>query len=135
MPHLFNQTAFSPVGIASPLLYSYIKLVEIELALKNADPRNWGHGHKLDVMIAALSKPALAALFLALNTQLSALWCEKQGGGAINVDPKKYPHLRYLRHITDFPGSLEASSDADLKALKNAVDDLAAELKREGILT
>ena len=135
MPHRFNQMVFSDVDTTSPLLHSYIRLVAIELALKNADPANWSQGHKLDMMITALGKPALQALVITLNSQLSRLWCEKLGGGAANINPRKYPELRYLRHDTDFSGSSQASSDADLEALKNAIEDLAAELKREGILT
>lgn len=134
MPHLYNQRAFADLNTASPLLHSYIRLVAIEIALKNLNMANWSYSHQIDVMIAALGKPALQALVQKIKVLLGGLWCEQKGGGPVLVSSSNYPTIRYLRHVSDF-GGLSASSEADLITLKNAVEDLANELKREGILT
>ena len=133
MSHRYNQRVFANADLASPLLYSYIRLVGIELALKNWDRANWSLGHQIDSMIAGLGKPALQALAQRLSGILTRLWCEQKGGGAALGSSSSYPTIRYLRHASDFLGSSEATSDSDLVDLKNAVDDLADELKREGI--
>lgn len=135
MPHDFNQRVFASLDTTSPLLHSYLKLVGIELALKNHDQSNWSQGHHIEVMISALGKPALVALAQTLRTVLASLWCEKKGGGAVNVTASNFPTIRYLRHDSDFAGSSDVSSDADLIRLRDAVDDLATELKKEGLLS
>ena len=136
MPHKFNQRAFSSLDTNSPLVRSYLKLVAIELALKDGDLTNWSLNHHIESMIASLGKPALTALAATLRSALSNLWCEKKGGGgAARVSAQIYPHIRYLRHISDFAGVTDASSDGDLQTLRDAVDDLESELKREGILS
>jgi hypothetical protein len=135
MPHLYNQKAFASLDITSPLLHSYIRLIGIEIALKNFDLANWGLGHQIDTMIAGLGNPALLALVQRLQARLTKLWCEKKGGGATYVSGSNFPTLRYLRHVSDFVGSTDASSDTELLELRDVIEDLATELKREGILT
>jgi HPt (histidine-containing phosphotransfer) domain-containing protein len=134
MPHLYNQRAFTDFDTANPLLNSYIRLVAIELALKNWNAANWGSGHQIDMMIASIGKPALLALAQKLQALLASLWCEKKGGGPTLVTSTNYPAIRYIRHVSDF-GNSSASSENELEDLKNVIDDLFNELKREGILT
>lgn len=134
MSHQYNQRVFATVDITSPLLYSYIRLVGVELGLKNGDSANWILGHQIEVMIARLGKPALYPLSQRLGTVLASLWCEKKGGGSAPVSAANYPTIRYLRHASDFLGSSDSTPDTDLLDLKNAVNDLVNELRREGVL-
>jgi hypothetical protein len=132
MPHKYNERVFATPDLAAHLVPVYLLLVGIELALKNFRPANWSLGHQIDLMLAPLGKPALLALAQTVMLALQCLWCEQKGGGAGRVSSACYPGIRYLRHDSDHQHN--CSSDGDLLALRNALNDLAAELRREGIL-
>lgn len=115
MAHIYNRTAFRPgrldiTPLSSPLLSSYCRLVSIELLLKDY-LRSLGetvqNTHDVPAMLAHLAakKPTQAAILNALNstlkTTLSGLWCEGQSG-VQKVPQKSYPHIRYLRHDSEY---------------------------------
>lgn len=118
MPRTYNRRAFG--NLTSPLMELYGKLVAVELALKDVhayrpglpktDPLKLAFdpsGHNILGAIQSLNYPSPVLTGLtALEAQLRTL---KADGGSL--DPRKYPHLRYLDHQSDHP---DGSTDTDL---------------------
>jgi hypothetical protein len=109
------------------LLRLYCNLISIELRLKDARPQ-WQSGHDIGSMLADIGE---AALSVQLRTKLSALKCTARDGTEVPVDPAQYPHIRYLRHETDFPGAVK---DADLDDAVLLIPDILLSMRNKGIL-
>lgn len=129
MASLYNRTAFRPgrldvTPLSSPLLSSYCRLVSIEMLLKD-HLRHLGetvaNTHDVPRMLAhlAIKSPPMTAVLNGLNTSLKAglmrLWCEGKSGTQM-VPASSYPHIRYIRHDSDFAS--DASSDKDVHDLE-----------------
>lgn len=132
MPHTYNQRVFDVPDLSSPLVLLYLRLIAIEIALKNHDATNWTLQHDVVLMTSSFQDAALNALAARAKTCLGVLWCEKRGGGYVRVSAANYPVVRYLRHSSDHAAS--ASSDVELEDAKLAVNDLADELRRRKVL-
>lgn len=124
MDYAYNRKAFRSVYVApgvEPLAIAYCELVLTELALKEnlsfcQTAQNGGHDLPQLIHRVAIRNPSvgisLNALRVQLASALSALFSQSKNGTARNVPSNSYPHIRYLRHISDWP--THSSSDADL---------------------
>lgn len=128
MPYQYNRNAFSvmqSIPDASPLVSAYSILVCIELFLKEQLPAgtfNHGNGHNvpfhLNMLAGTLDAPhqaTLQALSVSLGNHIGSLWSEGFKGSN-RVPSRSYPHIRYLRHDSDWASP--HSTDADLMKLK-----------------
>ena len=59
------------------------------------------------------------------------LKCTARNGLEAPVDPMQYPHVRYLRHESDFPGAV---TDADISAVLELIPDIILVMKQKGLL-
>lgn len=128
--HKFNRAAFFGLNASSPLVKLYLRLVALEMALKDTDPSNYSLGHDVIQMVQNRNDPALSALATALHAALAGLHCTDRRGRPATVSPAKYPDLRYLRHDSDFPGT---TTDGALATALQALEDLITELARHGV--
>jgi hypothetical protein len=128
--HRFNRAIFFKVDGAAPLLRLYTRLVALELTLKDAEARNYNHGHDIVSMVQDRGDAALSVLANALRAALAALHCTDRSGKHATVVPAVYPGVRYLLHESDFPGK---TTDADITAALQALEDLLSELGRHGV--
>jgi hypothetical protein len=128
--HRRNRATFFNVDGADPLLRLYARLVALELTLKDEDAANYRRGHDVVAMVQDRGDTTLSALATALNTALAALHCTSRSGSGVPVVPSKYPDVRYLRHVSDFPGT---TTDTDLQTALQALEDLLLELARQGV--
>lgn len=128
--HRFNRAIFFTVDGAAPLLRLYARLIALELTLKDENPDNYQRAHDVVQMVQDRGDAALTTLAYALNAALGALHCTNRTGGTAKVSPKIYPGIRYLLHENDYPGT---TKDADLALALLALEDLLAELKRQGV--
>ncbi len=129
MDYAYNRRAFRSVRNASniePLALVYCELVLTELGIKESlrfcqTPHNGGHNLPQLIQRVALRNPragvALNSLQVQLASALTALFSQSKLGTARNVPATSYPHIRYLRHSSDWPS--QCSSDADLTALSS----------------
>lgn len=137
MASLYNRTAFRPGRLdvtpqSSPLLSSYCRLVSIEMLLKD-HLRHLGetvaNTHDVPRMLTHLASkaPPKAALLNGLNTALKAgltrLWCEGKSGTQM-VPASSYPHIRYIRHDSDFTS--DCSPDRDIHDLEVLTQQIQA---------
>ncbi len=129
--HKVNRAAFYRLDATSQLLKLYVRLVALELTLKDDNAANYGHAHDVVKMVQDRNDAALSAKAIALDATLKKLWCTGKGGAQVPVSPKKYPDLRYLRHETDFPGT---TTETDLTDANTALEELFEELKRHKVL-
>ncbi len=117
MPHKYPRNAFLTVGTGHGnhvLVRLYSVLVAMELAFKDnshADTGSWTSGHNVPSMMSAVD----AALGTRLGNALGQLRCTALDGNAASVSASVYPHIRYLRHETDFPPPHISSSDGDIE--------------------
>ena len=88
----------------------------------------WQSGHDVPGMLADIGE---AALSVQLSGKISALKCTARDGTEAPVVPSVYPHMRYLRHETDFPGAVK---DADLNSALDLIPDIILSLEQRGIL-
>jgi len=116
------------MAVASPLLGLYCSLVDLELALKNHFwGGGWRRGHRVIEWVAELGE---AALSVHMENCIAALQCTALTGAAAAVAGNSYPDLRYLRHADDFAGT---STDQQLQAALQAVDDVKNALRAQGV--
>jgi hypothetical protein len=122
-----NRLAFRSVRSApgvAPLVIAYCSCVLLELSLKqhlNLTITANNIGHDLPQLIQRLGlthvrqRPTCSALQVQLADCLRRLCVQGKNGSPSRVPPNSYPHLRYLRHVTDW--NSETSSDSDVKTL------------------
>ena len=128
--HKVNRAAFFTLDPQSPLLRLYVRLVALELALKDKDATNWHLRHDVVRMAKKVQDPSVNNLADQLDRTLVALTCTDLDGTSIGVPGHNYPYVRYLRHESDFAGE---TSDSALAAALAALETLLAELKRHGV--
>lgn len=133
--HRHNRKAFSNVDANHRLVRLYMRLVALELTLKDRDHANYTKSHDIFLMIGDLKNipnpGVLTPLSTALATSLNALHCTMKDGSPGHVTSKIYPGMRYLRHVSDFSGT---TTDNDLDTANSSLDELLKELKQQGIL-
>ena len=125
-----NRAAFrsvrSATGVA-PLVVAYCSCILLELGLKqhlNLITTANTAGHNLPYLIQRLGlahsrhRVTCIALQSQLTDCLRGLQSQGKNGLPSPVPPNAYPHLRYLRHNSDWVA--QASSDTDI-ALLNAL--------------
>lgn len=129
--HLTNRRAFATLDGTDPGLKVYCSLVALELALKDRDVAHLRLGHKVCQMIRnAFATAKVGVLVSQLEAHLKALPCSDKQGQAATVRPEQYPDLRYVRRDGDFSGGVGSQV---LEGIKKVLDDLIAELKKEGL--
>lgn len=127
MAFTYNRSAFrAPVTApnlpCSPLLGAYVTLVALELFLKDyltLHVAGVPTSHDVPKLLKTLAghlggKHAgpISSMALQLSTKLASLWCKGRDGNATPVPSNSYPHMRYLRHDSDWGSS--ASTDEEL---------------------
>jgi hypothetical protein len=144
MPTSYNIRSFKSVRQAHGvglLAKCYLACVYLELCLKSVPPliQHAGtSGHDLPAMLCMLAtsqaSPATVrtarALAAMLGTKLSRLHCMGRGQQPALVPSGNYPHMRYLRHDSDWPGTTQSSSDTDLKGLLYLLDQIFLTLRQ-----
>ena len=133
MPHSYNRQSFQVGGSdrSNPLLCLYCSLVVLELSIKDHfhQSGSWKKGHFIiDWLTNDLGETSLGQ---QLQIKLSALYCTHKDGTEVNVDPNRYPAIRYLRHETDFTGK---STDAQLTEALDLIKDIRSHLRNQGIV-
>lgn len=135
--HLANRAAFAQASSSDPVVATYLQLVVLELALKDAVPTNHTLGHDVFTMLRnwpSISSPVNVAA-QALESALARLICHrvtKQVRIVANVRADKFPDLRYVRHSQDFTTPHTPLSDCvDVQQFANQLVD---ELKRGGFV-
>jgi hypothetical protein len=137
MAHKYPRNAFLTVGNGHGnhvLVRLYSVLVAMELALKDANRAiagTWSSGHDVPTMMSAYD----AALGGSLGVALSQLRCTDKFGNTAPVATSNYPHIRYLRHETDFPPPPVSSSDGDITATLNIAIQCLGVIRAAGLLT
>lgn len=137
MAHKYPRNAFLTLGTGHgqpTIARLYAVLVAMELALKDAARAvsgNWTSGHDVPTMMSKFD----AALGTTLGNALSQLRCTDQNGNCASVLSKTYPHIRYLRHETDFPPPPDSSSDGDVETALNIAIQCLDIIKAAGLLT
>jgi hypothetical protein len=129
MPHKYNVAAFE-AGAASPhpLLQVYCRLVVAELALKDSGATWPDVGHDVPQLLSDIGE---AALSVQLQGRLTALKCTAKDGTEAPVRAAHYPHLRYLRHESDYPGRVK---DSDLNAVLGVLADVMLVLRAKKLI-
>lgn len=126
--HRLNRRVFYGLDSNSPLLLLYTRLIALELYAKGRLPA-WASGHDVCILLQDGSYSAtIATLATNLSSALAPLACTDRNGSA-SVVGAVYPNLRYLRHVTEFAGG---SSDHDLQAALDVLDDIVDELQQSG---
>lgn len=129
MGHRYNIAAFEAVRAEGnpPLVRLYCGLVVIELALK--DGRSpWQSGHDVASMLAEIGETSLS---VQLRGRIGELKCTAKDGTEAPVGPSQYPNIRYIRHESDFPGTV---MDIDLNTALAVVADIVVSLRQKGLL-
>lgn len=129
MNYAYNRTAFRSVcdtpGV-HPLATAYCHCVLMELSLKqylavSASPVNEGHDLPTLIQRVGLKNRRYLGFCNALQRQLAdalrGLHSQGKDGGACIIPSRSYPHLRYLRHESNWPSP--CNSDTDIDALNN----------------
>lgn len=129
MPHRYNVAAFQ-AGVlpAHPLLQLYCSLVVVELALKDSSASWPTVGHDVPQLLADFGESALS---VQLQGKLAALKCTGKDGSETPVRAAHYPHLRYLRHESDYPGKVK---DAELRGVLAVVADVMLVLRKKKLI-
>ena len=115
-----NNIRLFSSGLRSDLVESYLLLIGIELALKDAKFTS-DNGHDIPGMLIqasesekAIAKQGVQVQLLGLATQLSnslkAVTCQSIDGQPQPVPHKSYPYLRYCRCEGDWNGTSETSA-------------------------
>jgi hypothetical protein len=129
MAHTYNIRAFQ-AGSASPnpLLRLYCGRVVAELALKDASAVWPRYGHDVPRLLAEIGESALS---VQLQGQLSTLKCTAPDGGEVPINSSNFAHLRYLRHESDYPGTV---SDGAIEDLLDVLSDIILFLRGRRLL-
>ena len=127
-----NRLAFRSVRSApgvAPLVIAYCSCVLLELSLKQhlklVETAN-NPGHDLPHLIQRLGltharqRPTCSALQVQLTDCFRRLHAQGKNGAPVKVPANAYPHLRYLRHTSDW--NSDTSSDGDLASLISILD-------------
>jgi len=141
MDYDYNRAAFRSVceaaGVHS-LAVVYCSCVLIELSLKQhlgltSTPLNSGHDLPQLIHRLGMRNGKYQSVCNALQRQLSdairVLVSQGKSGAARNVPSNSYPHLRYLRHSSDWPSG--CSSEHQLAALKALLQRIISFLRRQ----
>jgi|SRR5579863_6265625 len=127
MNYDFNRRAFKSVIRAAnvePLATVYCSCVLLELSLKQhlalvSSAANGGHDLPNLLQRIGHGNRRYLAVCNALQQQLAdslrSLFSQGRDGTARSVPSNSYPHIRYLRHTSDWTAS--CSSDAEIQAL------------------
>lgn len=118
MPFSTNIRSFlAPLG--SDLVKSYLILISVELALKDAKFIGKFSHDVPGMLLHAAESPAVAnkvgmevqlrGLATALSTSLNAISCTGVNGNVERVPTTSYPYLRYCRCEGDWGGVQETS--------------------------
>jgi len=137
MPNAYNRTAFHSAVIDKNnhvLVRTYCALILIELALKD-EIGSLNLRHDIPSMLQQLgSNPRNRNCRAALNkyrselaNQLSLLRTQTVNNSSGFVRSNAFPDLRYVRHTQDW--SADASTDAEIEALRVCVDKIRHYLK------
>ena len=116
MAHKYPRVAFGEIVARidlPPLPRLYAALVTLELALKDdhqGSTGNWTMGHDVPTMMAKFD----GSLATTLGDAIVILRCTDRFGGNSPVSRNNYPHMRYLRHNSDFPPPPTATQDAEI---------------------
>src|SRR5687768_5701741 len=96
--HLFNRRAFGTSPQANSLLNLYVRLIALELKMKDQDGKNRALKHDVIAMTNSLNDAAVTATLAALDRTLTTLKCTHKNGTSVIVPADNYPFVRYLRH-------------------------------------
>jgi hypothetical protein len=128
MDYDYNRKAFRSVIKAAgvdPLAGTYCLCVLLELSIKQhlalcSSASNSGHDLPYLLQRVGLRHrtyhAVLNSLQLQLANSLKALSSQGRDGQARFVPSNSYPHIRYLRHASDW--GTPSSSDSDIASLK-----------------
>lgn len=140
MDYEYNRKAFRAFRNAQSteiLPHVYLSCILLELALKQylGLVKHTGNGgHNLPRLLQQLSirhprqKIVCDALMISLGNCLSSLYCQGKSGQPQRVPASSYPHLRYIRHTSDW--QTEASTDDEIRNLKGIVDRIVNHLSK-----
>ena len=142
MPYSCNQSAFKAGGDDSlpVLLRTYCCLVALELGLKDflglsESPGNAGHDlPDLLNQVKQRNRRACASINsiqTQLRNQLTSIRCQGRAGSPQSMPAQSYPHIRYMRHTTDWQS--DYSTDRQLHAVLSTVRKLVSSLAYQGI--
>lgn len=138
MSYNYNREAFRAGSHASLpiLLRTYCALVALELGLKDhlglSDSSDNG-GHDLPDLLnrVKLDNRRASACINAIQTQLrnhlTCIRCQNRSGRAQSIPAQSYPHVRYMRHTSDWAS--DCSTDNHLHAVLTTVQKLISSLK------
>ena len=132
MDYDYNRKAFRSTRTLTglePLAFVYCSCILLELGLKQhlgfVNTLNNG-GHNLPKLLQQVSvrHPQHKVVCDALKTQLEGalmgIFCQGKKGAMQKVPPSSYPHIRYIRHSSDWP--MDATTDAELASLKGLIE-------------
>lgn len=138
MAHHYSRRVFGQARTITPLLECYTSLVAIELTLK--DELNSINGKHDVVMLTATFLGKFPNSPRALRTQINNIEKAKAdlerrlkhihftgSKGQPDSDAKQYPNLRYIHHVSEWPGT---TTDTQLTELRTAVRSLRRELDK-----
>jgi hypothetical protein len=142
MPYGYNRNAFQDGSTASLpiLLRTYCSLVALELGLKDflGLPESPGNaGHDLPDLLTQVKHrekrtcASVNSLQTQLRHRLTAIRCQGKAGCAQSIPAQSYPHLRYMRHQSDW--AADFSTDSQLHAVLSTVQKLTSSLARHGV--
>jgi hypothetical protein len=136
----YNRAAFRSVCNAQGihgLAMAYCSCILIELGLKQhllLTSSTMNGGHDLPQLIQRLGHsnsryiPACNALQRQLSDLLRSLYSQGSGGLPRAIPSNSYPHLRYLRHSSNWPTL--CNSDTDITALNGLLQRIASLLRK-----
>lgn len=131
----YNKKSFKFGDPGNLLLTLYCKLICLELFLKERIP-NFNDHNVPDKLVEFTSNHSpTITIGVNLGSELRKLYCSDKFNPLTgrNVPQNSYPHMRYLRHESDFPaGTTQVSSDEDLKQCLTLVDQIYKVLKQNG---
>lgn len=140
MAHTYNRRAFGLAASGQPtalLCELYVRLIHLELALKDQRPASVQYGQKghdvpglLDDLEVNSQRLVDGHKITTLRSRLSALRCTSQSGATAPVRAEKYPDVRYLVHSSDAPGG---SSDDNIRDVLDIIRDIERVLKSHSI--
>lgn len=110
-------------------------MVALELLLKDVlnlvqSPENAGHDLPTLLTMLKQKDKRLVAPLNSLQTQLrerlTVIRCQGRAGTALSIPAASYPHVRYIRHESDWPS--DYSTDAQLHAVCSTIEKLSAKV-------
>jgi hypothetical protein len=136
MDYDYNRKAFRSVRAtidAELLVSAYNTCILLELSLKqhlNLCSTSGNGGHNLPYLLQRIGSQhgkylaVCNVLQKQLGDSLHALFSQGRDGKARSVPSDSYPHIRYLRHESDWPS--QRSSDADLRRLNGVLQRITS---------